>query len=48
MNIYPDSVVDQDDSWATITHLVKCTSWTITNGRPVPVNPINEEKRQAC
>ena len=41
----PDSVFDQDGSWATITQLVKCTSWKITNGFPVPVkNPFNEEK----
>ena len=30
-------VCNQAGSWATTTHPVKCTSWTITNGFPVPV-----------
>ena len=45
--IYPDSVFDQDGSWASITHLVKCTSWTITNGFPVLVIK-KSKKKEAC
>ena len=36
---------DQDSAWVTITHLVKCTLWTITNGFPVPVKIYLKKKK---
>ena len=38
--IFIQILSDQDVSWVTVTHLVKCTSWTMTNGFPVPVKKI--------